>query len=255
MYLASKILTFVTQPLAWAFTLLFLGLLALQWRKPVAKRLLWAGFLVLTLQGWQPLPDFLLRQLESRYGIPASLNLHAYQGIIVLGGAMESATVWESRGPGGLNGAAERMTESLVLMRQAPNLELIFTGGEGELFAKGLSEAARGQEFFNRLGLSGHRLKFESASRNTHENALLSAQLPGVDIHRPWLLLTSAWHMPRAMALFQSAGWNVSAYPVDYRTSLEVSWWSYSLVGGALQWKLALHEMAGLLAYWLIGVI
>ena len=53
----------------------------------------------------------------------------------------------------------------------------------------------------------------------------------------------------------QATGWNVTAYPVDYRTSQDVSWWSYSLAGGATQWKLALHELAGLLAYRLIGVI
>jgi uncharacterized SAM-binding protein YcdF (DUF218 family) len=255
MYLASKILTFLTQPLAWVFTLFLCGLLALQWRKPLAKRLLWAAFVILTVQGWQPLPDWVLRQLEAHHAQPQPLDLTAYRGIVVLGGAMESATVWESRGPGGLNGAAERMTESLVLMRQAPHLQLIFTGGEGELFAKGLSEAARGQQFYNRLGLSGKQLIFESASRNTYENAVFSARLPGVDIQQPWLLLTSAWHMPRAMALFQATGWNVTAYPVDYRTSQQVSWWSYSLVGGAMQWKLALHELAGLLAYRLIGVI
>lgn len=255
MYLASKLLTFLTQPLAWVFTLFLVGLLAMRWRKHVAKRLLWAAFLVFTVQGWQTLPSLVLRGLESSYPRPAPLNLADYRGLVVLGGAMESAALWESRGPGGLNAAAERMTESLALMQQAPHLQLIFTGGEGELFAKGINEASRGQQFFNRLGLAGDRLIFESASRNTHENAVLSAQLKGVDIKQPWLLVTSAWHMPRAMALFQAAGWNVTAYPVDYRTSLSVSWWSYSLVGGALHWKLALHELAGLLAYRLAGLI
>ena len=68
-----------------------------------------------------------------------------------------------------------------------------------------------------------------------------------------WLLLTSASHMPRALATFRKAGWNVTPYPVDFRAGTHTPWTQYSLAEGAKKWHLALHELAGLLAYRLAG--
>jgi uncharacterized SAM-binding protein YcdF (DUF218 family) len=67
-----------------------------------------------------------------------------------------------------------------------------------------------------------------------------------VDKTRPWLLVTSAWHMPRSMALFQREGWNVTPYPVDYRTGSFTPWTNYSLADGALRWDVLLHEVVGM---------
>ena len=116
-----------------------------------------------------------------------------------------------------------------------------------------LSEAERAKLFFDSMGVPPQRVMYESASHTTYENAILSAKVPGVDPTQRWLLLTSAFHMPRAMALFRKAGWNVTPYPVDFRTSNDTPWASYSLAGGADKWHLVLHELAGLLAYRLAG--
>ena len=70
-----------------------------------------------------------------------------------------------------------------------------------------------------------------------------------------WLLLTSAAHMPRAMAVYRKAGWNVTAYPVDFRAGLQTPWWEYSLSQGTQRWQLALHELVGHGAYRLAGRI
>jgi len=96
-------------------------------------------------------------------------------------------------------------------------------------------------------------MQFEFGSRTTYENAVFTAALPGVDRTRPWLLVTSAWHMPRALATFRAAGWNVTPYPVDYRTGIRTPWTEYSLVDSPRRWRIALHEWAGLLAYRLAG--
>ena len=153
------------------------------------------------------------------YPAVASLpDLQRYAGVIVLGGALEPSYVWQGHAPPALNEAAERMTAALPLLQRHPDLKLLFTGGEGELLAKGLTEAERARLFYANMGVAPQRLLFESASRTTYENAVLSAALPGVDKTRPWLLLTSAWHMPRAMATFEKAGWNVTPWPVDFRT-------------------------------------
>lgn len=254
MFLAAKLLSFATQPLAWVVLLLMLGLLAQRrWRR-AGRNLIWLALCVLLLQGWEPLPEMLIRRLEARYPAVTSLpNAQRYAGIVVLGGALESSYIWQSHGQPALNEAAERMTGALPLLQRHAHLQLLFTGGEGELLAKGLTEAERARIFYADMGVAQPRLTFESASRTTYENAVLSAALPGVDKTHPWLLLTSAWHMPRAMATFEKAGWNVTAYPVDFRTGSETPWARYSLVGGANKWHLALHEYLGSLAYRLSG--
>jgi uncharacterized SAM-binding protein YcdF (DUF218 family) len=55
------------------------------------------------------------------------------------------------------------------------------------------------------------------------------------------------------MATFKKAGWNVTAYPVDFRTGDSSDWLDFSMAGGAVEWQLALHELVGLLAYKLTG--
>ena len=67
------------------------------------------------------------------------------------------------------------------------------------------------------------------------------------DTKAAWLLETAASHMPRAMATFSRTGWNVTAYPVDYVSVVDASWFGYSLVGGASAWQVVLREWVGLL--------
>lgn len=254
MFLASKLLLFLTQPLAWVATLLLAGLLLITTRPHWAKRLCATALGLLMLLGWEPLPDAALRYLETQYpAVMPSANGAAYAGVIVLGGALEPAYVWTKPQQSALNGAAERMTEVTPLLRQQPHLKVLFTGGEGELFASGISEAERARRFFEGQGLPASQLLFESTSRTTYENAVLSRQLPGVDPTKHWLLLTSAFHMPRAMAAFRRAGWHVTAYPVDFRSGVTTPWTQYEMDQGVAKWRLALHELLGLLAYRLTG--
>ena len=258
MFIASKLLLFVTQPLAWAALLLLCGLLAaklgLVWGRRWGPRLSWAALSVLLLQGWKPLPDALIRQLELRHPeLAANTPLQDFAGVLLLGGALEPAYVWQGHSQVALNEAAERMTAAVPLLQKQPGLRLLFTGGEGELLATGITEADRAALFFASMGVPRERLVMESASRNTFENAVFSARLAGIDTKQRWLLLTSASHMPRAMATFQKAGWNVTPYPVDYRSGLATPLTQYSLAEGARKWHLVLHELLGSLVYQLTG--
>lgn len=254
MFITSKLLSFATQPLAWVAILLLIGLLWMPTRRVWGGALCWLALLVLLLQGWQPLPEALLRELESQYpAIPAETDLKAYAGVVVLGGALEAAYAAKGNGQPALNAAAERMTAPVALLMRYPHLQLLFTGGHGELLQSGPTEAQRAKVFFDSMGVPPQRVVYESASRTTYENAVLSAALPEVDTARPWLLLTSAAHMPRAMATFRQAGWNVKAYPVDFQTGTVTPWTAYSLELGARKWHLGLHEWLGLWAYRLAG--
>jgi len=263
MFVLSKILSFITQPLAWVALALGLGVVLQtfwpkQWSK-LGRRLCWIALGVLLLQGWQPLPQFGIRQLESHHPAPQNLDLKKFEGVIVLGGALESAYVWQAPDLSGrpqaqLNSAAERMTAPISLLKAHPNLKMVFTGGEGLILTSGRSESELAQIFYQDMGLmelpqAEHRFYFEAASRNTYENAVLSAKLPGVDISKPWLLVTSAFHMPRSMAVFQKTGWNVTPYAVDFRAGSHTPWIEFSLNDGANDWQILLHEWIGTLYY------
>ena len=254
MFITAKFLAFVTQPLAWVALLLMLGLVRMRRTSSAPTRQgqgwLMSALLILLLQGWMPLPEALLRQLEARHSGPeVGASLNAYVGVVVLGGALEPAYIWQGHVQPALNSAAERMTVPLTLLRQFPKLRVLFTGGEGALFVEGLSEAGRAKQFFDSMGVAPDSVIYESKSRTTFENAVLSARLPGVNPSQPWLLLTSAYHMPRSLATFQKVGWNVTPYPVDFETGKQTPWSEYSMDQGARKWRLALHEIFGLWAY------
>lgn len=254
MQLLSKLLNLLAQPLNLVLLMLLLTL-ALQRLRPVAaRRLMVAATLVLLCLGFEPLSAALIAHLEDQSPeLAADADLHAYAGVVVLGGALEPGRISAQHVQPLLNDSAERMTAAVALWQRHPGLQLVFTGGEGQWRGSGPSEAERARRFFASLGVPPSALTLESASRNTYENALFTRNLPGLDVARPWLLLTSAWHMPRALATFKKAGWNVTAYPVDFRTAEGTPWSNYDLRLGAQQWELLLHEWLGLLAYRLSG--
>lgn len=212
--------------------------------------MIWTAWTLLLVLGWLPLSDMLVRRLERQYAeFPTDADLKKYVGMVVLGGSTEPGYVAVSHPQPLLNEAAERLTIPVTMLRHNPHLRLIYTGGGVTILTSPTSEAQLARKFFDSMGVPDKDAVYEAASRTTHENAVLSARLPGVDIKQRWLLVTSAWHMPRSMAAFAAEGWNVTAYPVDFRTGLTTPWMEYSLTRGIRNWNLVLHELLGALAY------
>lgn len=254
MHYVAKLLDFALQPLTWVFILALWAWVGSYRNLRTTRMALVAASLLLLGLGWQPLPEALLRPLEQRYPeLPPDAPTQGYVGVIVLGGATSAAYLAAEHTQPLLNDAAERMTAAVALHRLNPQLQVVFTGGEGAAFTNGPSEAERAHRFFATMGLPVDSALYEDRSRNTFENAVLTAQLARIDKKQAWLLLTSAWHMPRAMGVFQAQGWNVTAYPVDYRTASATPWTAYSLLEGIGLWQLALHEYAGIVSYHLLG--
>jgi len=206
-----------------------------------------AATVLLFFLGWQALPDAMIRGLEDQHP-PPSANLSGFAGMVVLGGVFQLPDGRGHELPA-LGRGADRIVAPLPLLRRYPQMRIVFTGGDGSLFNPGEGEAEVAKVFLAAVGADMSRALFESRSRNTYENATFSRNVPGIDMRQPWLLVTSAWHMPRALATFQKAGWNVTPYPVDYYSSHEPQWLSYSLIQGILAWETVLHEYVGLAAY------
>ncbi len=249
MFIFSKLLSAITQPMFWLALWWGLALLVLmRWRRP-ALVMLWGGLMVLGLLGFQAIPDALLRPLENRYPTPTRDSLDRHVGVIVLGGAVGHPDSYEAHGQVPLGDSAERMTAPVGLLRQHPKLQLVFSGGEGRLLTTGVTEAALARAFYLEQGVDMSRVQLEGGSRTTRENARQVAKLLGNRCQEPWLLVTSAWHMPRAMSEFEAVGCNVTPYPVDFRTGDSTSWTEYSLAQSLLRWQTVLHEWLGLAMY------
>jgi uncharacterized SAM-binding protein YcdF (DUF218 family) len=207
-----------------------------------------AGFV---LFGSSPLPRLMIRTLENRFPPGAVDAAQAVDGIIVLGGALDYR-----RGQMRLTDSGVRMTTALTLARRYPEARVVFTGGSDAVLLRApVSEAEMAQGLFRDASLTGSRVVYEGQSRNTHENALFTARLVKPQPGERWLLVTSAFHMPRAVGTFRAAGWPVVAYPVDFRSDDSLDdLRPFRMVSEGLRiTDITVREWLGLLAYRLSG--
>lgn len=168
---------------------------------------------------------------------------------------MISPDVSSARGAVALNEAAERITATAELARSYPNARIILSGGTNALIFDGAIEAVFAVRQLEALGVPHDRITAEEQSRNTIENAVFSRLIANPKPGERWLLVTSAYHMPRAMGVFRTAGFPVEAYPVDWRTRGPADRVRpfKSLGDGLRRTDTAVHEWIGLVAYWLTG--
>ena len=258
-FLLAKVLWFLLQPSTLMIGAVLAGTAlsaAAKWRR-VGRGLAWGGCLALAVCGLTPLGDALIQPLESRFQRPDLDRLApSIAGIIVLGGGEDGHAMGAPQ-LAGLNEAAERYTEAVALARRLPAARVVFSGGSGRLLTVGEPEATAAGRLFAALGIAGDRITLEGKSRNTYENAVLTAQALRPGPGQRWLLVTSAWHMPRAVGCFRSAGFAVEPWPVDYRTPhpLNVMRAHSSIPEGLRRIDFVMREYVGLAAYYLTGRI
>jgi uncharacterized SAM-binding protein YcdF (DUF218 family) len=254
-FIASKTIGMAARVETWALLHMVLALWGL-WRgrnrlAGTALTILFTGTLALTLL---PLGDLLLDPLERSF--PARPDLAQVDGIIVLGGA-ETTGAYRLWGGPQLNEAGERLIEGAMLAHRYPTARLIFTGGSASVGrtedTTDPSEMVR--DMWIDLGIDPARITLEQASRNTAENARLTHDLVAPKPGETWVLVTSAFHMPRAHETFARNGWEgITPWPVDFRSGdlagLRGIW---RLDRNLLGVNLALKEYLGTLAYRITG--
>jgi uncharacterized SAM-binding protein YcdF (DUF218 family) len=258
-FILAKVLWFLLQPstLMIGAVLAGTGLSATKRWCRLGRGLAWGGGVALAICGIAPLGDALIQPLESRFQRPDLDRAGpSIAGIIVLGGGEDGQAIGAPQ-LAGLNEAAERYTEAVALARRLPGARVVFSGGSGRLLTVEEPEAAGAGRLFAALGVAEDRITLEGKSRNTHENAVLTAQIVKPQPHQRWLLVTSAWHMPRAMGCFRQAGFAVEAWPVDYRTPrpLDLTRVYGSVPEGLRRIDFVTREYVGLVGYYLTGRI
>jgi uncharacterized SAM-binding protein YcdF (DUF218 family) len=189
--------------------------------------------------------------LENRFPPPSALP-DRIDGIVVLGGSINPILSVARRQPV-LTDSAERLFAFVALARNHPEAKLLFTGGSAALVDNAEREADVARTVLAGLGLDVDRITFERDSRNTYENAVFSKRLVTPRPGERWVLITSAYHMPRAVGCFRAAGWSVIPYPVDYGTAPAGNPPTFSLLGGLDDVHWALREWIGLAFYYVAG--
>jgi uncharacterized SAM-binding protein YcdF (DUF218 family) len=246
----SKVLWFVVAP----GNLLLLGLLAgfllllLGWRR-TGGWLAGLSTAVLLAIAVLPMGPF-IGILEDRF--PQYTNrTEPVDGIIVLGG---SVSVYMSIARGQVSyGYGERLTEFVTLAHEYPDARLVFTGGGGSADLGPVREADVVHLMLTEIGFDADKVTYERESRNTFENAKFAKELVKPGAGERWLLVTSAFHMPRAIGCFRRVGWDVTAYPVDYMTDGSGEYGlGFNLSSGLRALELALHEFIGMAAYYMM---
>jgi uncharacterized SAM-binding protein YcdF (DUF218 family) len=251
----SKIVWFFAQPSSLLAVLFAIGTY-LYWRGQGRKgvRAFFAAALIYAIGGLSPLGNILLIPLEQAHVRDAGQAMDPPQGIIVLGGAVDTV-VASARDEVPLTEAAERLTATVALARRFPEAKIVFSGGDGALVYRGMTEAAAVRRFFSEMGLDLSRVIFEERSRTTYENALFTKDLLGPQSKERWLLVTSAFHMPRAVSAFGSVGFKTTPWPVDFRTRgyQDLIRFPPRPSEGWRRIDLAVKEWIGLAAYRLTG--
>lgn len=250
---ASKILWALIQPLNFLFLLMALGLLlSLKWEKAGIRLLILSVSLFLLL-GFLPIGHSMMVYLETRYERPAKLPKEV-EGIILLGGAVNAELSIVHKYPVTYN-SAERLSDAIQLSRKYPVAEFVVSGGSGHFGRPDAKETPFVSLYLRQLRVSNPWVIYEDKSRNTYENALFSDALVLPNKGERWILITSAFHMPRAVAAFDKVGWEVIPYPTDHRTSGRHEWFpeGFSLLENYEHLDIALREFVGIAVYYLTG--
>ena len=251
-WIISKLFWSFGRPDMFLFLVLATGGVLLWTRYLVLGRWLVCGVLGLILfLGAFPVQQWLLGSLENRFPEPELPD--KVDGLIVLGGA-ESPRLTLSRGQPVIGNAAERLTTFVYLSRRYPRAKLVYSGGSGALMGQEYKASLTARLLFQQLGLDISRVQFESRSRNTWENVVYSKEMIKPAKDEKWILVDSAYRLPRAVGIFRKINWQVIPFPVDYNTfphpEFRLGLGNFSTVTG-LSW--ILHEWIGIVVYWATG--
>lgn len=250
----SKTVGYLLLPSNFLIGLGLLGALLLLTRFARAgRRLMVTALVLLAICAYSPLANFLLYPLEQRFPKWDSSRGDP-DGIIVLGGPLD-ADMSAAHGVPVIAGAADRLISAAALAHRYPKARIIYTGGSPNLLHNDAKEADYATALFQGLGIPRERLTMERQARNTKENAEFSKEIAKPKRGERWLLVTSAFHMPRSVGLFRQAGFAVEAYPVDWKVGTKEDLLRYFIVAnnGLELVDIGVREWLGLIAYRLAG--
>ena len=254
-FYSSKIIWFLISPSHLYLSLLSICILALFTRyQQKARKTLGVMLILIWVVALFPVGSWLYYPLETRFQHNPTLP-EVVDGIIVLGGSISpsKSQYWKQLET---NQYHERLSSFILLAKLYPDAKLLFTGGRAAIKDTQPTEAEFALQYFIDSGVSENRLLMEDKARNTAENIQYSKALLNPQPNENWVIITTAFHMPRSIGLFCKKNWPVIPYPVDHASNPETLFnVNLDLANHAASLKGASHEWVGLLAYFITGKI
>jgi uncharacterized SAM-binding protein YcdF (DUF218 family) len=253
-FIASKVGWFFLTPSNLILLAMLVGVGLLYWKR--ARRIGWriatGGAITIVVVTVIPIGDWLIASLERRFPpyVACKTVEKPVAGIILLGGAINTQKVgtkfFEDLGPG-----ADRIRKAAQLAHEYPKLLVVVSGGQAFPREGARSEAVATADLLMEFGVDLKRQRLETGSRTTAENAKFVAdQATG---EGSWLLVTSAFHMPRSIGAFRKAGIDVTAVPTDWMVDDDRPILTLNALDRLGRLDLGVHEYIGLIAYWITG--
>jgi uncharacterized SAM-binding protein YcdF (DUF218 family) len=249
-FVASKIFYFLLIPLNWILFLLAASLLINrnQWKRKFRYTSLFIAIIF---------SNPLLHNSISRWWEPPLTKLPPnaqYSVGILLGGL----SMYDAKFNGYFGNNADRFIQTINLYHSGEVKQILISGGQNNVFSKEPTEASFLYSQLIRNGVPKEAIIVESKSRNTYENAIYSKEiLDSLHLKPPYVVVTSAQHMPRAMMVFKKAGYaNVIPYPCNYHLlDRPIQLFSSILPDITLlgNWQYLLKELLGVVAYKITG--
>jgi uncharacterized SAM-binding protein YcdF (DUF218 family) len=246
-FILSKIFWMLCSPLTLIGLMIVAGLV---FKK--LNRLVSAGAVLFVVFGFLPIGPNLIVYLERQYGNPQPV-LENVTGIIVLGGVIDGERS-DTHQQISLNDYAERITEMIKLSHIYPQARIIFSGGTGAMAQTSSKESEKVHTLLKDLDNNPERFEYEGQSRNTYENMTESIQIANPQAGDTWVLVTSAFHLPRAVGVFKKGGWPIIPYPAGYlENGSYVLHPTFDVLGNFYKLQVATKEIVGIIAYSLTG--
>lgn len=224
------------------------ALLLIMGRARWGRRLCIAGGAGIFLFGLLPLSHYVAYPLESRF--PQPVLPPGVDGIVLLAGA-ERPMATEAFDEPQLNSMGGRYATALRLAARYPEARFVFTGGPPVDAGTGrLGQTGVAEKLLTTVGLEPSRLAFEQRSNDTCESAFNTKAFVQPRPEDTWVVVTSAMHVPRTVACFRAAGWNVIPQPADRRV-VRGGWnaGSFRIADNLALFDVAMHEWLGLAYY------
>ena len=208
-FLLKKFVTFFVEPLGFILTLFILGLYFLFVNnKSISKILLSLSFGFLFLFSYQPFSNFLVKNLENQYPKYDYKENIKYIHVLGSGHNTDKSQPISSHVS---SAGTKRVLEGIIIHFRTPDSKLIFTGYEGDT---NTSNAQMNASLAIALGVKEENIIINAEPKDTKEEAVFTKSIVG---NEPFVLVTSATHMPRSMRLFKSLGLNPIAAPTNFQ--------------------------------------
>jgi uncharacterized SAM-binding protein YcdF (DUF218 family) len=253
-FILSKLLDVLLSPLGWALVLL---VLAIPWRRPRRRsrwrrqRLVGAlGLAILWIFSTGAVSTTLFYRLEHRTEA-TNIPTQVYDAVVLLGGVGDERVEMEM-GQLGFNDNVERLIATHRVLADGHARYAILSGAASSPSMADHSEARMLARQLVMWGISPQRLILEEQARNTHENATYSKEVAIQHGFAKVLIITSAFHMPRAEECFGAVGMPVDTLLVDYRSRKPSFGFPHSFLPRAESLNtsaMALREIFGLWVY------